>query len=194
MELTRVESIAQLLVEALRPNCARIEIAGSIRRRKADVKDIEIVYISKVGQAQIGTLFPIEGSLMETGIAYLVACRVLAWDTRVKRAGPKYQRLVHLVSGMVVELFAATPENWGYILTLRTGPAEFNKMLVSPPWKGGVKPLDIAFKDGTVYRNGAPLVVPEEHDLFIALRLPLIAPERRSPETLHALTGWREKL
>lgn len=187
MELTRAESIAQLLVEALRPSCARIEIAGSIRRCKPDVKDIEIVYISERGVIQTGTLFPVEGPLMETAIEDLVASNVLVWDTQVKRAGPKYQRLVHRASEMVVELFAATPENWGYILALRTGPADFNQALVSAPWQGGVKPLHIAFADGTVYAHGVPLALPEERDFFHALRLPWIAPERRTLETLHTL-------
>lgn len=36
-------SIALAVLELLRPHCIRIEIAGSIRREKPEVKDIEIV-------------------------------------------------------------------------------------------------------------------------------------------------------
>ena len=36
-------SIALVVLELLRPHCIRCEIAGSIRREKPEVKDIEIV-------------------------------------------------------------------------------------------------------------------------------------------------------
>ncbi len=45
MNLSDIEPIAQSLLEQLRSSCVRIEIAGSIRRRKADPRDIEIVVI-----------------------------------------------------------------------------------------------------------------------------------------------------
>jgi DNA polymerase/3'-5' exonuclease PolX len=39
--------LADCLVKAIAPYCERIEIAGSVRRKKADVKDIEIVAIPR---------------------------------------------------------------------------------------------------------------------------------------------------
>ena len=47
MELTKAREIADRIVVLLKPYCARVEIAGSIRRRKADVHDIEIVCLPK---------------------------------------------------------------------------------------------------------------------------------------------------
>jgi DNA polymerase/3'-5' exonuclease PolX len=41
------KELADSLVAALSPHCARIEVAGSLRRRKPVVKDIEIVAITK---------------------------------------------------------------------------------------------------------------------------------------------------
>src|SRR3989344_1789872 len=40
-------AIATAIVEQLRPHCIRIEIAGSLRRKKSEVKDIDIVAIPK---------------------------------------------------------------------------------------------------------------------------------------------------
>jgi DNA polymerase/3'-5' exonuclease PolX len=47
MQLKEAQQIAQKYVELLRPYCKRIEIAGSIRRQRPEVKDIEIVCIPK---------------------------------------------------------------------------------------------------------------------------------------------------
>src|ERR1700750_2314871 len=46
------ESIAQKLIERIKPYCVRAEIAGSIRRCKPEVKDIEIVAIPKYEDRQ----------------------------------------------------------------------------------------------------------------------------------------------
>jgi len=47
MNLTEAQRIAQIVKSELSPHCERIEIAGSIRRGKPEVKDIEIVAIPK---------------------------------------------------------------------------------------------------------------------------------------------------
>lgn len=189
MQLRAAQNIATELLTALASYCEHIEIAGSVRRRKAEVKDLELVYVSKAGIFQNGTLFPVEGALIDQGLAQLIEQDVLIWDHITPRNGPKYKRLIHLGSGLVVELFAAQPSTWGYILALRTGPAAFSKMLVSPPWAGGIKPLDLSFADGEVYRHGVRVDVPDEHAFFKLFNLPVIAPEARDEFLLHAQGG-----
>lgn len=49
--LAHAEQVALELVAVLEDTCDRIEVAGSIRRRKSDVGDIEILAISKVTDA-----------------------------------------------------------------------------------------------------------------------------------------------
>lgn len=49
MPLVVAERHAQRIVEAISGACERIQIAGSIRRRKEEVGDIEIVAIPKRG-------------------------------------------------------------------------------------------------------------------------------------------------
>ena len=46
----RALMLAQGLIETLRPHCERIEIAGSLRRGKPDVGDIELVCIPKADE------------------------------------------------------------------------------------------------------------------------------------------------
>jgi DNA polymerase/3'-5' exonuclease PolX len=47
MELERAQIIANQVKEKLEPYCERIETAGSIRRRRPWVKDIDLVCIPK---------------------------------------------------------------------------------------------------------------------------------------------------
>jgi len=47
MELEKAKAIAEQIRVLLRPACNRIEIAGSIRRRKPEVGDIELLCIPK---------------------------------------------------------------------------------------------------------------------------------------------------
>ena len=47
MLLRDADALAQRIVDSMRPYSERIEIAGSIRRRKVDPKDIEIVVIPR---------------------------------------------------------------------------------------------------------------------------------------------------
>lgn len=62
MKHTEAYQIATRIKAELQPHCERIEIAGSIRRNKPEVKDIEIVAIPK----------PYEIGLFESGIASVV--------------------------------------------------------------------------------------------------------------------------
>lgn len=45
MQLAQAKTIAEGLVEAFKPYCRRVQIAGSIRRERPEVKDIEIVAV-----------------------------------------------------------------------------------------------------------------------------------------------------
>ena len=53
MKLQEAKTIAQTVKKVLTPYCDRIEIAGSIRRRKPIVHDIDIVLIEKPESALI---------------------------------------------------------------------------------------------------------------------------------------------
>src|SRR3972149_1812673 len=61
MKLKQAYGIAGGLVMALRPVCERVEIAGSIRRGKAEVKDIEIVCVPTMELVESLLLFPVDG-------------------------------------------------------------------------------------------------------------------------------------
>ncbi|GAH73129.1 unnamed protein product, partial [marine sediment metagenome] len=63
MELEKAKVIAENLKSLLAPVCEKIEVAGSIRRQKPDVGDIELLcipkYVASVDQLdrELGALF-----------------------------------------------------------------------------------------------------------------------------------------
>lgn len=154
-------NIAERVLEELRPHCVRCEIAGSIRRKKAEVKDIEIVAIPK--DYQVG--------LFESGIASVVN----KWQ-KVKGELPcKYTQRV-LPEGIKLDLFFAEPENWGLIFAIRTGSADYSHKVLAAGWvKAGYQS-----RDGYLWHGRDKYNCREEKDLFDRIGVEWIKPELRS--------------
>lgn len=200
---------AETLARFLEPACARIEIAGSIRRRKPEPKDIELVAISNLmlGDTQGDEQMPMFGPMPETekhlAVWYLLEslyrdrdasgnARVVPlkpgtserivdpnW-TRKKVASTRYVKLHLQRSDVVVDLFLTTPEAWGAILAIRTGPADFSAAMVRRWTKlsGGGH-----FTDGRVVdAKGMALETPEERDVFAVCRMHWLEPFERLSE------------
>jgi DNA polymerase/3'-5' exonuclease PolX len=182
-------SIALTALRRLKPACERICIAGSIRRHSLTVKDVEIVYLPKMGEERTD-LFTYENKPQtEARIAALVRDDFWRFDQETKRNGPKYKRLVHNASEMVIELFRSYATNWGLIMALRTGPAAFNKLLVTSrqgAYHRGAMPGDMYMRDGHLWKQGRALNTPTETSFFTALGLPYWPPQERSAERLRA--------
>jgi DNA polymerase/3'-5' exonuclease PolX len=186
---SKANRIAQELVDLLRPACQRIEVAGSIRRRKATVHDIEIVAIASVeGQSRgdlWGTLEPVNlltgpGGLLERLADQfpLRAVEVHRADGSVEqqvRQGQLYQAREY--QGLPVDLFMVfDPDTWGTIFALRTGPGDWNTRLVTDCQRY------LRRVSGTnVYRAGQLVPCPEEADFFRALGQPWVEPQDRHP-------------
>jgi len=131
----------------LEPHCDRIEIAGSIRREKPEVKDIEIVAIPK----------PYDTGLFESGIATVIN----QWP-KVKGELPcKYTKRI-LPEGIKVDIFFARPENWGLILAIRTGSADYSHYVLARAWTS----RRMHSQEGILHLGHTPLVVKEEKELF----------------------------
>ena len=121
-------AIADELVATFLPYVDRIVIAGSLRRRKPDVGDIEIMYIPTVEERKddSGLFVTMEVNLVDEQLQVLEAEGKLE---RRKNAlgretyGPKNKLMRHVASGIPVDLFAATVENWWNYLVCRTGPS-----------------------------------------------------------------------
>lgn len=188
MKLKQAERVAREVMGWLKDDCLQIAVAGSVRRRRAEVKDVEIVYCPRLVPTQ-AALFPDMGCMAPATNAVLRSLLiegVLKWDREVLRNGPRYKRVIHTASGTVVELFRADVDNWGLIYALRTGPADFMKMIVSHEWEGGVMPIGMKMQDGYLWREGQWVVTPTEHSFFEEMDLMWWPAKYRSVARLNA--------
>ena len=153
--------IAEKTKALLAPHCERISIAGSIRRKKPFVKDIEIVAIPK----------PYDIGLFESGIATIVN----QWPKVRGELPCKYTQRI-LPEGIALDLFFADKDNWGLIYAMRTGSADYSHQVLATAWvKRGFKG-----EEGYLCSNGKRISVPEEKDLFRLIGVLYVEPEKRN--------------
>lgn len=129
MILEKAQKIAIEKVELLRPHCHRIEIAGSIRRKKAEVKDIEIVCLPKTFELQ-NNLFGVKA---EIRIQEFVDT-VRMWEQRLGDTYGKYTKRM-LPEGIMLDLFMPTPVDYYRQLAIRTGSAEYSQRVIAWGWR-----------------------------------------------------------
>ena len=95
--------------------------------------------------------------------------------------GAKYKRLVfaHAGEAFPLDLFVTQPAEWGVVFTIRTGSADFTHRLVTPRRHGGLMPDGMREHGNAIWDGERQLVTPEERDVFAALGLAWVPPERR---------------
>jgi len=150
MRLEEARRLGMEVVAEMSPACDRIVIAGSVRRGKAEPKDVEIVYITSMVERQVDMFTRDQVPATVERLDDLVRDGFWCFDPVVKRNGPKYQRMIRC--GATVELFRAEAGNWGLVLALRTGPGDFNRLLVDRC--GGAMPLDMRMERWVVVAAG----------------------------------------
>jgi DNA polymerase/3'-5' exonuclease PolX len=177
MELGQAQVIAKKWIETLKPFCDRIEIAGSIRRNKYEIKDIDLVAIPKTTDIP-GLLqgFTTTFNALEDAIPRLfMDHKYLA----TLKSGPKYKQLL-LNEGIHLELWIVTPPaSWGVIYLQRTGPEDFGHWAVTQKNKGGALPSYLHVEGGAIWHRSRKLETPEEKDVFEILGMDYIEPDQR---------------
>ncbi len=92
--------------------------------------------------------------------------------------GPKNKLMIHCASGLPVDFFATTEENWPNALAHRTGPAELIVRVCQEAQKRGLKydPYGPGFVD---LATGKIIKVMSEREVFEMVGLPFELPEHR---------------
>lgn len=175
--------VAAELCKALTPVTERIIVAGSLRRLKESVGDVEVLYIPKTEvQPDPQDMFAkVTVNLVDVVIASLEKTGVLE---RRKNAigsemfGPKNKLMRHKATGMPVDMFSTTEENWFNYLVCRTGPADSNTRICVAAQRKGHKwnPYGSGF---THNRSGETKVMESEEAVFKFAGLPYLPPEKR---------------
>lgn len=170
LPLARARDVAEDLVACFRTNAKRIEVAGSIRRRKPVIGDIELVCIPTVG-------------LYDLLDKWLASGKILHTDP--KRWGNRYRSFRHLVKVLdeyvQVDLFLQPdPSTWGVNMLLRTGSAEFSRKMVTKRSEGGFMPDCYQVRDARVWAGAKLLETPEEEDIFALWGMDYVLPPQRT--------------
>lgn len=176
MLLADAARLGSSLVNVVKPHVSRVEVAGSVRREKPNVKDIELVAIVS-DYAGLYASLATTGRFIKPGVP-----DVVDWPPKV---GAKYVRML-LNEDVKLDLFIANQDNWGSLLCMRTGsavgpdggtfsgfiPAMFSR------WKrvsGGGKMSGCL----PTMPDGTQLSVPEERDFFELLNVRWVEPRDR---------------
>lgn len=170
MELEKAEIIAEKVRRLLEQGCERIQIAGSIRRRKPEVGDIELLcipkYVNGVDQ-------------LDKELDWLFVSGVLT-HRRNRRGsvvyGPKNKLLLHKESGIGIDIFSTSEECWPVALVVRTGGERTNKRIATAALRQGCR--FHAYGRGFTTPNGE-LVCHSEREVFEAVGLPYLEPWER---------------
>lgn len=181
IELTEAQGIAHKVLEHIRPALERGEVAGSIRRQKPIVGDVEIVGISSERDRLLKLLEDV-GAHIKPGVPGAVP-----WTPK---STAKYLR-VRLVEGMNLDLFLATPQNWGGLFMMRTGSGAdpdgnpYNGFVpgIFGRWKkmsGGGRMTECM----PTMPSGEQLWVPEEQDFFDMLEMNFVPPTERASKNI----------
>ena len=154
MDLQIAKSLANEVIKRLSPYCQKIEVAGSVRRQKPRVKDIDIVLIPS-------DLWNLTHEIRGLGPSHV--------------GGDKLKRVNY--GGNQVDLYFADEKTWATLLLIRTGSAENNIRLATLAKKRGWHLA--ASGDGLFNENGQRIAGDSEESIYEALGLPYQAPEER---------------
>ena len=152
--LAIAESIAKLLRGV--PGVSAAEVAGSIRRRKETIGDIDLL-VSAVDAAPVFRAFQVAPEVKE-----------------VTATGPT-KCTARLRTGLQLDLRVVPPESFGAALHYFTGSKSHNIDVRTRAMHRGLKLSEYGIFD----REGRRLGGAKEEEIFIAIGLPWIPPELR---------------
>lgn len=130
MELAKAKKIAIDLCYSLQPFCDRINIAGSIRRQRPDVKDIEIVCQPKATHSL--DMFG-ETSIIMRSEGFMKEAVSLGKVIKGTPSGRYMQ--IELSEGINLDLFISQPYDYYRQYAIRTGSSQYSNLIIATAWK-----------------------------------------------------------
>jgi len=162
--LAEASAIAANIAAELSPHCVpgACEIAGSIRRQRPTIGDIEIVCVPLPYTPE---------PLLRSGIALVLE----QWETLKGTLPCRYTRRLH-PSGMAVDVFMVDPRGFGPQLAIRTGSADWSHQVLAKTWvRAGFRSEHGLLRDYA----GRVVATPTEQELFRRIGLTWVDPADR---------------
>ena len=160
LDLEDAEKIANQVKTIVRTHCVKIEIAGSIRRQKPKVHDIDFVVTTKSD---------FEWQKISEELRRMKAKPNCQGNSVIKAFLPCQNGLFQ------VDFYRAKPSTFGIHLLVRTGSADHNMWLAGYAISKGKR---IKYSEGLI-KDGAIIAGEDEKAVFAALGLPCPLPSDR---------------
>ena len=151
----------------LEPFSKKIEVAGSIRRKKPDPRDVDIVLIPKNKR------------------------RIMAYAKmhRTGKIGHGAHHLSYIADGAEVELYFATPKSWGAMLMYATGTMQYNILL-----RKYAKFFGMKLSQYGLYKDGKMIAGKTEESIYAALGKKWKDPKKRGLFVTNPLSSFGRPL
>ena len=169
LDLKEAESLAAKIKAAVEPQCEKIEAAGSIRRQKPKVHDIDFVVLAKSDA---------EWQKINEKLKHLKAKPNCSGNSVIKAFVPCQGGFFQ------VDFYRAKPMTFGIHLLVRTGSADHNMWLAGYAHSKG---MGLKYSEGLI-KDGTTIAGEDEKGVFAALELPCPLPSER--ETVDGKPVW----
>jgi DNA polymerase (family 10) len=165
LPLPQAEALAREILEALKGTnlCEKLEIAGSFRRRRDTVGDIDFLATSRKPQEVMN------------------AFCALPQVESITSKGPT-KSTVFLHAGLDADLRVVEPEVFGAALVYFTGSKDHNVAIRRLGIEKGLTISEYGVFKGTAKNKGKRVAANTEEDVYKAINLPLIPPEIREDQ------------
>ncbi len=163
LDLEDAKAIANKVKDSVSQYCDKIEIAGSIRRQKAKVHDIDFVVVTKSDT---------EWQKIIEELKRLKAKPNCQGTSIIKALLPCQHGFFQ------IDFYRAQPSTFGILLLIRTGSAEHNIWLAGLAHSKG---FQLKYSSGLM-KDGVSFAGETEESVFSALDLPCPVPQLREVE------------
>ena len=166
MKLFDAYNLADKIKHQLAPMCERIEIAGSIRRGREHVNDVDLV------------ILPRPGEIAAIKMRCERRCQVVANGEQnyIVRMPDGFQLDIFFARPSVKDLLQTVPGNFGTLLLCRTGSREHNIFLVERAKSRGFSWNPYR---GVLDADGYVIASETEEEIFDMLALDFVPPANR---------------
>jgi DNA polymerase (family 10) len=162
------QRLAEKIKAELQPFCSRIAIAGSIRRQRAEVNDIDLVLIPNDGIVSMR-------AIIERCSKSAVLIRGDVTSQNITLRLPAIQLDLFVAHAGIDDLICSVPSNWGAVLLCRTGSQEHNTQLAAFAKTKGLK-----FAPYVGITDGSKILGSKtEEEIYQTLGLPWLEPTLR---------------
>ena len=169
LDLTEAQRIAAPIKTTVEPLCKLIEVAGSIRRQKPTVHDIDFVVVAKSDA---------DWQKINEKLKQLKSNPNCSGNSVIKAFVPCQDGLFQ------VDFYRAQPSTFGIHLLVRTGSAEHNMWLAGYAISKGMR---IRYSEGLI-KDGVAVAGETEQGVFEALGLSYPLPSERG--TVNGKPVW----